>query len=328
MRSLFPRQNFELLTDMPLEASGSTARFEHALSASLAGLSVYRVVALADNNVEAPFEEAALLPVAVPNSPTPGRPTLELASLDVPISDGRIVPGIRARITVPPGLRAAVDYRLFRGTEETRDVRRMPQVAGGALAAPATPGQAQAHTVLLMGDPAPGAPDKTIVGDYDEVLAADIRIWMRYHFRADVRAAPEPGSGLDGVPLLPGDWSGAALPVAVLVLASEPPPAATDLSFRATVNLLRWKHPDALLGRHAGRYLFDVYRMAPGEREALLASVAGDAPPELGGRNPDGSGFFHVKDSNPLPGTRYRVVLSDPLGRPSPIAELTLPTRR
>jgi hypothetical protein len=328
VRSLFPRQNFELLTDTPVEASGSTARFEHALSASLAGLSVYRVVALADNNIEAPFEDAALLPVAVPNSPIPGRPTLELASLDVPMADGRFVPGIRVRITVPPGLRAAVDYRLFRSTEETRDVGRMPQVAAGPLAAPVTPGQAQVHTVLLVGDPVPGTPDKTIVGDYDEVLPADIRLWMRYHFRADVRAAPEPGSGLDGVPLLPGNWSGAALPVAVLVLAPEPPPAATDLSFRATTKLLRWTHPDALLGRHAGRYLFDVYRMAPGERETLLASVAGDASPEQGGRNPDGSGFFHVKDSNAAPGTRYRVVLTDPLGRPGPLAELTLPRRR
>ena len=325
VRSLFPRHNFELLTDTPVEASGSTARFEHALSASLAGLSVYRVVALADNNVEAPFAEAPLLPVAVPNSPTPGRPTLELASLDVPMADGRIVPGIRVRITVPPGLRPAVDYRLFRSTEETRDVGRMPQVAVGVLAAPGTPGQAQVHTVLLVGDPAPGVPDPAIVGDYDEALPADIRIWMRYHFRADVRAAPEPGSGLDGVPLLPGDWSGASFPVAVLVLATEPPSAATDLSFRSAQNLLRWKHPDALLGRHAGTYLFDVYRMAPGEREAVLASVAGDAPSEQGGRNPNGSGFFRVKDPNPLPGTRYRVVLSDPLGRPSPIAELTLP---
>jgi len=323
VRSLFARNNFELLGDTPVEASGGTARFEHALSASLAGLTFYRVVALAGTNVEAPFEDAALLPVAVPNSPVPGRPTLELASLDVPLADGRFVPGIRVRITVPAGLRAAVDYRLFRSTEETRDVRRMPQVAAGALAAPAMPGQSQMHTVLLVGDPAPGTPDKAVVGDYDEVLPADIRIWMRYHFSADVRPAPEPGSGLDGVPLFTGDWSPAALPVAVLVLHSDAPPAVTNLSFATAGMLLRWKHPDALLGRHAGRYLFDVYRSAPGEPEAWFASVAGDAPPGEGGRNLSGRGFFHVDDPNSLPGTRYRVLLSDPLGRASAYAELT-----
>ena len=132
-RLLFPRNLFELLTDTPLETSGTSARFEHALSASLAGLSFYRVVAVADTNVEAPFEEGDLLPVAVPNSPTPARPSLELASLNVPLADGRSVPGIRVRITMPAGLRPAVEYRLFRSTEETRDVRRMPLVASGTL---------------------------------------------------------------------------------------------------------------------------------------------------------------------------------------------------
>jgi hypothetical protein len=328
-RSLFPRNLFELLTDTPLETSGTNARFEHALSASLAGLSFYRVVAVADTNVEAPFEEGDLLPVAVPNSPTPARPSLEVASLAVPLADGRTVPGIRVRITIAAGLRPAVEYRLFRSTEETRDVRRMPLVASGMLPAEsAVAGQVQVHTVLLVGDAAPGTPDPAIVGAYDEALAADVRIWMRYHFRTDVRAAPEPGSDAAGVRLVPGEWSPAALPVSVLVLAPGPPPPATGLEFAPTRNLLRWQHPDALLGRHAGSYVFDVYRLMPGEREAWMGSVAGDATPQAGGRNPDGSGFFHVEDPQPARGTRYRVVLSDPLGRPSPIAELTLPRKR
>jgi hypothetical protein len=322
---LFPRNLFELLTDTPIEVTGTSARFEHALSGSLAGLSFYRVVAVADTNVEAPFEEADLLPVAVPNSPAPARPSLEIASVNVPLADGRSVPGIRVRITMPAGLRPAVEYRLSRSTEETRDVRRMPLVASGALPAEsAVPGQAQVHTVLLVGDPSPGTPDPTVAGPYDETLPADIRIWMRYHFRADVRAAPEPGSDVEGMRLVPGEWSAAALPVAVLVLAPEPPAPATGLEFVSTENLLRWRHAEVLLGRHAGTYVFDIYRMVPGERETWLASVAGDAAGQ-GGRNPDGSGYFQVKDLRPPAGTRYRVVLSDPLGRPSPIAELTLP---
>lgn len=328
VRALFTRELFELLTDTPVTAAGESARFEHALSASLAGLSFYRVVALAETNTEAPFEDAELLPVAVPNSPAPARPTLELVAIEVPLADGRRVPGIRVRLTVPPGLRAAVAYRLFRSTEETRDVARMPLVAGGSLAAPAGPGQAQVHTMLLVGDKSPGTPDPAIVGAFDEALAADIRLWMRYHFRADVRGADEPGSGLNGTLAVPGDWSAAALPVAVLVLDSEPPPPATELDWQPTRALLRWKHPGELLGRHSGRYLFDVYRTPPGGREALFASVAGDATQGEGGRGPGGNGFFHVTDPQATPRTRYRVVLSDPLGRPSPVAEFTVPNSR
>jgi hypothetical protein len=328
VRTLFPRELFALLTDAPVVATGHTARFEHALSASLAGLSFYRIVALAETNTEATFEDAELLPVAVPNSPAPARPTLELAAIDVPLADGRRVPGIRVRLTVPAGLRPAVAYRLFRSTEETRDVNRMPLLAAGALPAPAGPGLPQGYTLLLVGDPAPGTPDPALVGPCDELLPADIRLWMRYHLRADVRGADEPGSGLDGTLAMPGDWSAAALPVSVLVLASEPPPAVSELDWLDSRMQLRWKHPGELLGRHAGRYLFDVYRTRPDERETLFASVAGDATRDQGGRPAGRGGFFHVTDPEATARTRYRVVLSDPLGRPSPVAELTVPRTR
>jgi hypothetical protein len=232
-----------------------------------------------------------------------------------------VVPGIRVRITVPPGLSGATEYRLFRSTEETRDVGRMPLVAAGTLAAAAA-GAPQVHTVLLVGDAAPGLPDPLLVGAYDEVVPADVRLWMRYHFRADVRGAPEPGSGIAGTRLVPGVWSAPATPVSLLVVTAHPPAPATALAFQRSA--LRWRHAEELRGRHAGSYVFDVYRAAPGEPEALLASVAADAPPAQGGRNPDGSGTFHVADPNPKAGVRYRVVLGDPLGRPSPFAELTL----
>ena len=40
---------------------------------------------------------------------------------------------------------------------------------------------------------------------------------------------------------------------------------------------------------------------------------------------PGRGGFFHVTDPEAAPRTRYRVVLSDPLGRPSNVAALAVP---
>lgn len=318
----FPRNLFQLLTDSTIAASGATARFEHALSASLIGLALYRVVAVASTNVEAPFADADLLPVAVPNSPPPRAPSLEVASVDVPVASGTAL-GIRVTLTVPAGRSGATEYRLFRSTEETRDVGRMPLIAAGALAAAAI-GVAQQHTILLVGDPAPGVPDPAVVGGYDEVVSADIRVWMRYFFRADVRGATEPGSGVNGAREMPGVWSDAAAPVALLVITGEPPTAPTGLIFQSRTNTIRWQHADQLRGRNAGDYVFDVYRTAPGQREALFTSIVADAAPDQGGRSSDGTGTYHVIDPDAAGGVRYRVVLGDPLGRPSPFAELTI----
>jgi hypothetical protein len=323
--ALFPRRLFRLLNETPIAASGDTdgtVRFEHPLSAALAGLSFFRVVVVAETNVEAPFEAAALVPIAVPNSPLPATPTLEVRGLEVPLR-GQPVPGIRVTLGVPPGRRAALEYRLFASSAESRDVDRMPLWASGPVErSPA--GRPQRRVILLVGDTNPGRPDPALVGAYDEVHSADIRLWMRYQLRADVRGKPEPGSGNAGTRLVVGEWSAAAPPVALLVLPSAPPEAPSDLSFDVVKRVLSWLHPQPLRGRHAGSYAFDIYRTLPDEREALLATVFGDAPPNQGGRNADGSGSFHLQDRQARTGTRYRVILSDPLGRPSPFAELTL----
>jgi hypothetical protein len=323
VRTLMPRGVFELLTATPVEPVAGQARFEHALSAALAGITCYRVVALAETNVEAAFEPADLLPVAVPNTPAPVRPALELAALAVPLADGRSVPGVRVRLQWPASRNPALAWRLFRSTEETRDVARMPLLAEGLLpASGALPGVARTLTLLLVGDAAPGTPDPAVVGDYDELRSADIRPWMRYHFRADARGASEPGSGLDGTREVPGVWSDAALPVSVLVPDPLPPQAASALGMVRARKQLRWQHAQELRGRHAGPYRFDVYRTPPGGREAPLGSVAGDAPAALGGR--DAAGWYHLADPQAVTGTRYRIVLSDPWGRPSPSVDWTL----
>jgi len=213
--------------------------------------------------------------------------------VDVPVASG-VATGIRVRITVPPGLSSAREYRLFRSTEETRDVGRMPLVAAGTLRDGAA--GAQVHTVLLVGDAAPGLPDPAVVGPYDEVVPADIRLWMRYHFRADVRGAPEPGSGVAGTREVAGTWSAASTPASLLVVTAESPSAATGLAFRSRTKTLAWQHPDPLRGRHAGNYVFDVYRTLPGARETLLTSIKADAAFDQGGRRPDGSGSYHIVD--------------------------------
>ena len=119
-------------------------------------------------------------------------------------------------------------------------------------------------------------------------------------------------------------WSAPAAAVALLVVTAEPPGAARDLVFRTRNKTLLWQHPDQLRGRHAGNYVFDVYRTRPGEREALFTSMKADAAFDQGGRKADGSGSYHIVDPDAAGGVRYRIVLGDPLGRPSPFAEITV----
>ena len=87
---------------------------------------------------------------------------------------------------------------------------------------------------------------------------------------------------------------------------------------------IRWEHPDPLRGGSLGGYQLDLYRQLPGEPERFLTSISADAAPSAGGRNPDRTGQFHFLDepeagADPIPpGTSYRVVLMDPIGRASP----------
>jgi len=68
-----------------------------------------------------------------------------------------------------------------------------------------------------------------------------------------------------------------------------------------------------------------VYKQPPGASEVLVTTISPDAPPSLGGRDPSRTGNFSFTDPSPGPtGTRYRVVVVDPLNRLGAPAALTV----
>ena len=81
---------------------------------------------------------------------------------------------------------------------------------------------------------------------------------------------------------------------------------------------IRFTHPDPLAGGATAGYTVDVYRQLAGQPLRLLLSLPGQEPAPRG-RGADVAGAFDVLDADPIaaPGTQYRVVVTDPIGRSS-----------
>jgi hypothetical protein len=300
-RGMLDRDWFQQLTGDPLEAPASgPARFEHAVSGDLRILMLYRVVAVSGANVEAAFASAPLVPAAVPNTGAPSQPAI--AALPVLAEDPPSWT-VRLEVRVPPGVVPAVAYRLRRGAI-TSETLRMPVVGEGPVSAAA--GEGPQRFVIVD------------AGGSQVDPAAPLRPWTSYTWRVEVRGADEPGGGP------PGEWSTASAPATALIVPPDPPAPVENVTIGLTggVVRLRWSHPGPLLGGNLGGYTLDVYRQQPSEQLRFLGSVLADEPPPRG-RNPDGTGVFTFRDPQdptgeaPPPGTRYQVVVIDPLGRTS-----------
>jgi hypothetical protein len=291
---LLPRAWFEQLTGAPLPATGAM-RFEHDVSGSLRVLSLYRVVPVSAAHVEAPFADCALSVFAVPNTGAPQQPHLAVLA-------EQTATGYRAKLTigVPRGLVPAGEYRLRRSAATSSDVVRMPIVTTGSVPVPPS-----------------GAAQQLVVTDTGALMqiapAGAFRPFTRYTWRVEVRGPAEPSGP-------PGAWSAASLPVVASFAPADPPapPAVFAATASGTAHDLSWEHVEPLIGGEVGGYQFELYRRLPGDAERLIGAVSADADPAHGGRNPDRTGAFHFTDTSPVPvGTRYRVLLRDPLGRPS-----------
>ncbi|QAT88042.1 hypothetical protein EJ065_6513 [Corallococcus coralloides] len=303
--SLFGRELFEPV-GAPIDAPATPGeqRLEHDVPASLRVLSFYRVLSVSEAQVESPFHEAILVPVAVLRDDTPQRPVLEVSAR--PEEPGQPLTA-RVRIRVPRGPFTAAEFRLLRGLEGGQDLNRMVVVAQGPIAPASDPDGVQEAEFRDTGA-SPLAPSKTL------------RPFIRYTWRAQVRAAPAPGGGP------PAAWSEPSALVATTFVPQLPPGAVTGLAVQQQTGpaALRFGHPDPLLdGGPVGRYLFEVDRQLPGEQPERIKTLPADLPPTSGGRGADG--LFRVTDTRIVPvGTRYRVCLRDPLGRASPPALCTL----
>ncbi|WP_375761196.1 hypothetical protein [Corallococcus exercitus] len=303
--SLFGRELFEPV-GAPINAPATPGeqRLEHDLPASLRVLSFYRVVSVSEAQVESPFSEAILVPVAVLRDDSPQRPVLEVSAR--PEQPGQPL-AARVRIRVPRGPFTAAEFRLLRGIEGGQDLNRMVVVAQGPIAPASDPDGVQEVELSDTGASLL-APSKTL------------RPFLRYTWRAQVRAAPAPGGGP------PAAWSEPSALVATTFVPQLPPAPVTGLTVQqqATPAALRFGHQDPLLdGGPVGRYVFEVDRQLPGEQLERIKTLPADLPPASGGRGADG--LFRVTDTRVVPvGTRYRVCLRDPMGRTSPPAICTL----
>lgn len=305
--ALLSREMFEQVTARPIERpAAGQVRFEHALSGSLRVLSLYRVVAVSGSNVEIPFGAAPLIPVAVPNNPTPPTPLVTAEPVLAPA--GAAAPKVRVTIRVPRGLVPAVEFRLRRSSALSADPLQMPIAATGAMP-PAGADGAQVVEVLDA-------------GASEIVPGGTLRDWLTYSWRSEVRAAAEPGAGGPA-----GRWSVASAPAQVTLVPLDPPRPAQALATAPSGagTEVSWEHPEPLRAGSVGSYRFDVYRTLPNDRARFGGTLSAEASPADGGRLPDRTGRFRLVDADaPVSGTRYRVVVVDPLGRTSPPAEIAV----
>lgn len=298
-RHLLPRRWWLQLTADPLpRPTSGPAAFTHEVSGSLTVLVLYRVVAVSAASVESDFATSPLLPRAVPNQLVPPVPTLEVQPVVDPTGNLQAL----LTVTVPVGPTPAAQYRLRRATA-TSDPTLMPIVGQGPVPArPAGEAAAQAFEVIDTGD-SPGGP------------RASLSAWLSYTWRVEVQGPPAPGGG----PV--AEWSGPSAAVATTTMPPGPPEPAADLSVTrdaAEEVHVRFSHPQPLAGGATTGYTVDVYRQLLGQPLRLLRSLPGQEPPPVG-RGADVTGTFDVDDADPLAvaGTRYRVVVTDPIGRSS-----------
>lgn len=297
-RHLLPRRWWLQLTadPMPRPTSGP-AVFAHDVSGSLSVLVLYRVVAASAASVESDFATSPLLPRAVPNQLVPPVPTLQVR----PVIDSSGNLQARLSVTVPVGPTPAARYRLRRATA-TSEAMLMPIVGEGPV--PARPAGAAASQVFDVID----------TGSSPSGPRASLAAWLSYTWRVEVQGARAPGGG----PL--SEWSRPSAAVATTTMPPGPPEAVAGLGVTRDADgvHVRFTHPQPLAGGATAGYTVDVYRQLLGQPLRLLRSLPGQEPPPVG-RGAAVAGGFDVVDADPLAvaGTRYRVVVTDPIGRPS-----------
>lgn len=302
-RSFFDRAMFEQLTDTPLPnpTSGTAMQYEHAVSASLRVLSLYRIVSVSASQVEAPFTSSGFAAYAVPNTGSPPQPLLAVApDPTAPVGVSRA----KLTISVPRGLVKAIEYRVKRSTRKDALAHEMITVASGSFVDPLTPPERPEDPQVMV-----------IVDDGASILgpsSGTLRPWTQYHWTVEVRGDAELGGGPTAA------WSTPSAKTSLLFVPPAPPVAAQITGAKVGPDFeLRWTVPDPLAGGHVGQYQLELYRKKPGEHERRLAVVSADAPDANGGRNGDVTQPYHYLDAAPPVGTMYRVIVRDPAGRTS-----------
>ncbi|WP_298751265.1 hypothetical protein [uncultured Serinicoccus sp.] len=284
-KAILPRRWFLQLTAEPLLATPTTT-FRHQVSGSLTVLVLYRVVAVSAASVESDFRSSPILPRAVPNALAPPIPAIRVRPSTT--AAGELQATIT--VTVPVGPTPAARWRLRRATATT-DPALMPIVAEGSVP-PDAPSAGDHSFEIVDGGSAPGL-NRTSLSE-----------WVRYAWRVEVAGPDLPGGGPTG------EWSSPSAPASTTVIPPDPPAGVAGLTvLRDAAGVhVQFTHPGPLAPGASTGYVIDVYRRPPGQSARLATAVPGMA---------SSAGAFDVLDPDPTvpPGTGYRVVVTDPIGR-------------
>ena len=288
----WPRKVFERLNGTPIPRRGLDPML-HELRVSGANdqLVLIKVVAVADNGRESDFNTSPLIVRGIPSAPPPTRPLLERIPASEPFDDAPEGIHVRLRVRLPRGGDRPIRWRLRRSRARSTEPERMPISTTGDI-----PEEGLTFDVIDQGS----------LRDFE----APLQPWNRYAWSVEVQAPNLPGSEAAGA-VKQGRWSQASDPVSTLVLGPEPV-APTWLSVGRLPDgrpRLRFRMAEVpLLGGDLGIYALDVVRLDPAGQRTHVVRL-------------DPASFASViqthTDADPtvLPGTRYSLVLSDPIGR-------------
>jgi hypothetical protein len=258
-KNLLRYDMFENLTAAPFPA-GTAHLFPHALSGSLEGLALYRVISVAPSGVQSDFQTSPIVAAMVPNFGPPARPMLQAEFRAVDQGGG-----VRLHVRVPASKMVPVAFRVRRSTEPYPDTRQMLPVNSGDLAALGTPAGSWLETLPVTDDQ---GMTFTLVdpGPFDD--------WRRYFWSVEVQAGPPPGAPTSGfVPA--GEWSTPSATANLDVIPSNPPGAlanvaAQHLGADAVVTITTGS-ASRVVGTKLGVFRVEVFRVAKGARPIAVA---------------------------------------------------------
>lgn len=299
----FPDHLFERLTGVIDDPAPGRRRFRHAVSGSSRVLNAYRIATEAAQSGARPdLSGLDMVFYAVPNSDPPPRPSVTVRMVAPDAGDQGAPLVAEVSVTVEPGVTPARTLRLHR----TR---------GG----PVDPLSAPVVAMLPVPVPVAGQPRQTVVfRDIGTALIApDARLspYAPYRWFAMAQGAPEAGSTVPGMFSAPSDPAGLnATPPAIedaprLIGMTGPavPGGRQDL-------VLTVGHRLGLLPTAQGRWSWQMLRAAPGAEFAVMAQ---------GQVLTDPLSIADTDAFTPL-ATRFRLRLTDPLGRIAPVLEVTV----
>ncbi|AGT11058.1 hypothetical protein [Paracoccus aminophilus] len=298
----FPDHLFERLADAVEPVGTGERRFRHALSGSTRVLNGYKIA------VEAPIsgarpDLAALDTVfyGVPNSDPPPRPMVDLRMV-APLPGE---PALVAEVTVSvmPGVTPARTARIYRTRGGPTDPLSAPVV--GTIALPA-PDPVTGRQVASFRD----------IGTAEIAPTARLTPYARYQWFADVQGAPESGSAVPGLWSQPSDPKSLATVPALLPQAPSLTCSGTPAAGGYRALAVHVTHPLGPAPTMLGYWRYDLARAEPGAAWVALASGEVQTLP-LAITDPEPTGLT-------LLGSRLRLTLTDPIGRPLPAVELVV----